>query len=91
MAANRFKKDPEAILVFGIDWVNLVPAGGSLSGVTWEVPSGITQAGASVTGTTGLIKLSGGTSGATYEVVGVATFSDGQVDVRRLKISVAPQ
>jgi hypothetical protein len=82
----QFQKDPEASRIFGIDWSAQLGEGVTVSSVAWEVPAGLAKDDEDQDGALGLVQLSGGEAGTTYTVVGTATFSNTEVDVRRFKI-----
>jgi len=68
MSKKTFKKDPESILDYSIDW-SVWLNGDTISGSSWTVPSGLTEGSDSFTDTTTILWLSGGTAGESYSVV----------------------
>jgi len=82
-------KDPDDIDYFGIDWgPYLSDVGESISTSTWIVPAGIIKDSDSVDGTISLIKLSGGTAGASYLLTNRITTATRTKD-RSMTVTVA--
>lgn len=82
-------------LDYGIDFVDLIDDGDTLSSVSWDVPDGTglthhTTGGYedTVTGTVGLLWLSGGTIGETVRITGTATTAGGRFPVDWFEILV---
>lgn len=67
-SSNRFWKDPNAILDYSIPWLDWLVAD-TISTSTWVVPTGITKVTDTMTTTTTVIWLSGGTVGTEYAIV----------------------
>lgn len=88
MAGSHFDKDPEAERTFGIDWRNVLPPGVTLEDVEWSVPPGLTEGESDLSGSAGVLRLSGGVTGTSYEVLGVAVFSNGERDPRRIVVTI---
>lgn len=86
-AAGRSKKDPGAMVDFRVDW-SAVASSNAISDSSWTVPSGITKVQDSHTDTASLIRLSGGTTGRSYQLVNTVTLTDGQIEVYVLNIEV---
>lgn len=88
----RFVKDPAATRNFSVTWAEseiVTVAGATLSSVAaTATPSGLTVGATSVAGAIGTVLLSGGTLGETYEVAFAGTFSNGEIDVQRLLITI---
>lgn len=86
--AQRFQKSPTSARVFTVDLQDVLPAGVTIASVAWNIPSGLTNAGTSNTNSAALIKLSGGTLGTEYAVTCTTTWSDGQIDVRTIFLTM---
>lgn len=65
---QTFTKDPSDVLDYMFDWSDWLASGETISTYVLTVPTGITKDSESNTGTTVTIWLSGGTSGASYEI-----------------------
>lgn len=85
---GQFLKDPNATLDYTVDWADWMPAGDSITTVTWVVPAGLTKTTQTNTATAATAWLSGGTVGARYVVVCRITTVDGRIDDRTLQIDV---
>ena len=73
MALPRLpRKDPDAVVDYGIDWVRWL-AGDTLLTSVWLVPSGIVEDSSSNTATAATIWLSGGTVGLSYRLTNRVT------------------
>jgi len=87
----RFQKDPAATRDYGVTWEDseIIAAGATLASVAvTATPAGLTVGTTSVSGAVGTARLSGGTLGTTYEVAYAGTFSDGQIDVQRILVTI---
>lgn len=82
------EKDPDAAVYFGLDWTDRLADGVTLSSSDWDVPSGITEDAAQLTTPIAKIKLSGGTEGATYDIVNEVVYSTGEIDQQTLRVKV---
>jgi hypothetical protein len=72
-------KDPDEAVLYGIDFVDRVDSGVTLSAATWTIlPVGLTQSAQLVAGTQASLRLAGGALGDAYLVTCRATTSDGQ-------------
>lgn len=85
---GQFLKDPNATLDYTVDWADWMPAGDSITTVTWVVPAGLTKTTQTNTATAATAWLSGGTVGTRYVVVCRITTVDGRIDDRTLQIDV---
>lgn len=83
----RFKKDPDAVLDYSIDWSRWL-AGDSIISSTWVVPHGLTQVTNLFSPITITVWISGGTVGQSYLVVGQVTTAGGRTDERTIQIDV---
>ena len=83
----RFVKDPDAVLDYQVNWADWL-AGDTIATSTWIVPAGITQDSESETMTAATIWLSGGTLGASYELVNRITTAAGRTDDRTIRIEL---
>ena len=87
-------KDPSAILSYTIDWQYWLPAGTTISTSTWAAStitgdtSPISLVANSNTGTTAIIKLSGGTANNIYTITNTITTSGTLTDRRHFRIKV---
>ena len=87
-------KDPSAILSYTLDWSEWLPVGTTISTSTWTIStiSGDAAPVTSVTttnsGTTTIIKLSGGTVGKVYTITNTITTSGSLTDRRNFRIKV---
>lgn len=85
---TTFQKDPAATLDYSVDWTEFLDTGEAISASTWTVPDGITQVTTSFTDTKGIIWLSGGTLGKSYEIVNRITTDNNpaRIDERTIVI-----
>lgn len=92
-----FFKEPTEERDLGIGWSDwLVDINGNpltIAASTWSLPSGITEVTNSFTGTTAIIRVSGGTWGETYELFNTITANNTESETRstivRIQRSVA--
>jgi hypothetical protein len=87
MGIERRYKDPDESVNFGIDWSDYLGSD-TITGSSWIVPAGITQASASFTDTQATIKLSGGTLGSIYRVTNRITTSAGETVDHSIDIEI---
>jgi hypothetical protein len=87
VAAGRAEKDPDARPDYRVDWSSVASSNAIVSS-SWTVPAGITKVADSHTDTVALIRLSGGTSGRTYQLLNTVTLTDGQIEVYVLNVEV---
>ncbi len=66
--AKKFKKDPEAVSDYSIDWSTWLQDGDVLAESEWTIPSGVTKVTDSFSDTAVLIRVSGGTVGTSYQL-----------------------
>ena len=85
--ANKFIKDPDAVLDYTVDWSDWLGSD-TISSSSWTVPSGITKDSDSNTDTTATIWLSSGKNGKTYEIVNRIVTAGGRTDDRTIIIEV---
>ncbi len=83
--ASRFLKDPDAVLDYQIDWEDWLD-GDTISSSSWTVADGITEVTDTNTTTTATIWLSGGTDGASYNVVNRIVTAGGRTEDRTITI-----
>lgn len=88
MTIERRYKDPDEILIFGIDWADYLGADTILTS-SWTVPAGVGQVSNAFTDTLATIKLSGGTLGQVYRITNRITTSDGETVDKSLDIEIA--
>lgn len=84
---SPFLKDPGDRLDYQIDFADWLGAD-TVSSVSWDVPSGITNYSTSTTTTTATIWLSGGTHGQDYTVTGQATTAGGRIKQQSFTVKV---
>lgn len=80
-------KEPTEVLDYSIEWTDWLN-GLTISTSTWSVPSGITEDTSSISGTRTLIRLSGGTWAATYEITNTIVASNGETETRSFKVKI---
>jgi hypothetical protein len=87
-------KDPSAVLSYTLDWSDWLPTSTTISTSTWAITtftgdaSPLTSVTTTNTGTTAIIKLSGGTVGRVYTVTNTITTSGTLTDRRHFRIKV---
>lgn len=88
-------KDPEAQLVYTLDWTDWLPTGDSIDTVAYTLqvrandPEPLVRESQGVTGgDKTYVELSGGQVGKTYTVTALITTTDGLVDRRYFRIKV---
>ena len=86
-STNRFVKDPDAIVDYGIPWTAWLVAD-TIATSTWVVPTGITKASDTFTTTQTTIWLSGGTVGAEYTLVNRITTAAGRTQDQTIYIRI---
>ncbi len=87
MANNKFLKDPNARLDFGVAWVDWLD-GDTISSATWTVPAGLTIHNQSHSSDTAYVWLEGGTAGSTYPASCRIVTTGGRIDDRTIQIIV---
>lgn len=85
--AAVFPKDSGEILDYTEDWGGWL-GDDSISGSSWAVPAGITNAGTFSSQSTSTIWLSGGTAGVSYLVTCSVTTVGGRTGRRTIQINV---
>ena len=85
---QRFRKDPDSVLDYGVDWSDWLASGETISTSTWTVPNGITEDSDSKGDNSTLIWLSGGTAGTTYTLANKIVTSDSRTVERTIEIIV---
>ena len=86
---QTFRKDPNAILDYVIDWgTNYLASEETISTATWTVATGITKDNETKTDTTTTIWLSGGTAGKSYSVACKIVTSKSRTDERTFTVQV---
>ena len=86
--ANRFLKDPDAVLDYTIDWALWLASGETISTSVWTIPSGLTGSSQSISGTKTITWLSSGTAGNAYTVQNRITTSASRTDDRSFIVIV---
>ena len=84
--ANRFIKDPEAVLDYVFDWSDWLDTGETISSYTITVPTGITKNSDSQAAGKVTIWLSSGADGTEYAVECKIVTSAGRTDERTILI-----
>ena len=88
MAYKSFKKDPDAVLDYEVDWSEWLGGSDTIATSTWSAPEGITIVTDSNTTTTATVWLSGGTARQSYNVTNHITTDGGRTDERTITIKV---
>lgn len=68
---HTFTKDPNEILVYGMDWTDWLNTGAGISTSTWVITGDdavLTKDEAAVSGAEASVRLTAGTEGVTYKV-----------------------
>jgi hypothetical protein len=89
--AKTKTKHPAATLDYTVDWTDwlaLVTPADTIAAAVWTVPAGITSVLTTITTTTAVIWLSGGTSGQSYNISVKITTAAGRIDDYLLTIFV---
>lgn len=87
-------KDTEAVLFYTFEWADWLPAGDSLSAVTYTVsarandPDPLEIESSGITGTQTYVELSNGQEGKVYTVTCAITTTEGLVDRRNFRVKV---
>lgn len=81
-------KTPDEEKDYGIDWRKWIATGVTISTSDWTVPAGITEVTHSISGLNTLIRLSGGTADATYELTNEIVTSAGEELQRAIEVRV---
>lgn len=88
-------KDPEAQLVYSIDWTQWLQTGQTITAVTYSENSRVNDTAPLViesegisSGTLTYVELSGGAVGKVYTVTAEITTDDGAVDRRNFRVKV---
>ena len=87
MAFPSFKKDPQAVLDYQIDWSDWLGSD-TIDVSTWIVPEGLALETDSNTTTTATVWLSGGTARRNYNVTNEIVTAGGRTDDRTITIKV---
>lgn len=85
---QTFRKDPDSVLDYGVDWSTWLASGETISTSTWTVPAGITKDSDSKGDNSTLIWLSDGTAGIVYTLANKITTSDSRTVERSIEIIV---
>ena len=86
-SSNRFNKDPDAIVDYGIPWTEWL-AGDTIVTSTWLVPTGITSVLQTNTTTHAWIWLSGGTAGSEYAIRNRIVTAGGRTQDQTIYITI---
>jgi len=82
----RIKKDPRAVLDYGLSWSDWLDEDEHITGATWTIPDGITKTSDQTGSENVVVWLSGGTLGDAYEVSCRIETSKGRTDSRSFTI-----
>ena len=83
-----FKKDPDAVLDYTVDWTEYLTAiSDTISSVTWILSSGITKVSQSNTTTTATAFVSGGVSDVETLTCRIVT-AGGRTDDRTIQLKI---
>ncbi len=85
--SNKFNKDPDATLDYGVNWSAWLGQD-VITASTWIVPDGLTMASNSHDPVKTTVWLSGGTDGQKYEVTNRITTAGGRVDDRTIELTL---
>lgn len=86
---QTFRKDPNAVLDYVLDWgENYLATGETINSVVWTVATGITKDSDSKTDTTTTIWLSGGTALTSYTIACKIVTSQSRTDERTFTVQV---
>ena len=88
MANYTFRKDPDAVLDYSINWATWLGSD-TISTSTWTVESGITKDSDTNTTTATTIWLSAGTAGVTYSCTNEIATAGGRTANRTIDIKVS--
>lgn len=80
-------KDPDEVLDYKIEWSSRL-SGDTISTSIWVVPSGITQVTNTNDSNSTTIWLSGGTNGATYDILNRIETSGGRTMDQTVKLKI---
>ena len=83
-----FRKDPDSVLDYVMDYTDWLPTGDTIDSHTVTVDSGITLDSSSNTTTAVTAWLSGGTAGNVYSITYQAVTSGGRTIDRTIRIKV---
>jgi hypothetical protein len=90
----QIEKDTEARLTYTFDWVDWLPAGDTLSTVTYTVsarandPDPLVRVSSGIQGSKTYVELRDGQEGKTYIVTAAITTTDGLIDRRYFRVKV---
>lgn len=85
---HSFRKDPQSVLDYGVDWSDWLASGETISTSAWTVPAGITKDSDTKGDTSTVIWLSGGTAGEIYTLANKITTTDSRTVERSIQIIV---
>jgi hypothetical protein len=76
---RTFRKDPDEVLDYTVNWSQRLQANETISSSDWIVDSGITEDKRSMSSTSATIWLSGGSTGTSYTLINRVQTSVGRV------------
>lgn len=89
------EKDPEAELIYTLDWSEWLPTGDTVSAVSWTIQARANDPAPLVKGTAGVqsgtktyVELTGGQVTKVYTVTAEITTTDGLIDRRSFRVKV---
>jgi hypothetical protein len=86
-SSNRFRKDPDAIVDFGVPWAAWLVSD-TITASAWLVPTGITSVLQTNTTTSATIWLSGGTVGTEYALRNRITTVGGRTQDQTIYVTI---
>lgn len=87
---RNYRKDPDAVLDYGLDWTDWLASGEAITASAWEaVPGTISLANPTFSDEATKVWVSGGTDGEAYFLTNRITTSDNRTDDRTIGIVVA--
>lgn len=88
MSLGTKRKDPDAIIDFGVDWSDWLATGETITASWWTVESGLTENSNTFGDTSTTIWVQGGTAGETYTLANKVATSGGRTDERSFEVMV---
>jgi hypothetical protein len=84
-----YKKDPDAVLDYKVDWTAWLPAGDTITAATFTADSvDLTIDSSSHTSATATVWLSGGVLDAKYSITNHITTTEGREDDRTFSVTI---
>jgi len=86
-----FKKTPDGILDYGLDWVSWLEEGDTIVASEWEADTGVTVDSDEFTTTLTTAFISGGSIHKSYNITNTITTDGGRTTSRSIRIDVVPK